>query len=239
MNAHTLLSADPRFARAIVCGSPERAKWISEFLEGSAPVARNREYHSYCGRFDGADVLALSHGVGAAGAAIAFHELLGAGARAIVRVRTAGGLQDDSAIGDIVVPWAAIRQDGVTPKMVPEGFPAVAAPELAASLAAELAKKNALCRTGLVATSDLFYPGPLGHDLAPLRDCGALAAEMECSALFVAASLKRAKAAAVLVLDGNPLKWSEGQYDPDPQRLRASMEQAIRAALAALARSEA
>jgi uridine phosphorylase len=90
-------------------------------------------------------------------------------------------------------------------------------------------------KRGLILTSDLFYPGPLDDELAFYSKANALAVEMECSTLFIIGQLRGIQTAATLVLDGNPLKWHEGVYDPDPKRLQASVEACARAALSTLA----
>jgi uridine phosphorylase len=229
MKPHIRLSSDPRFKRAVVCGAPERAALIASQLEGAKELSKNREYHSYIGKHKGVEVMAVSHGVGSAGATICFQELMDVGVESIIRVGTAGGLQDDSQIGDVALATAAVRQEGVTPLMVPMGFPAVADPALTASLARALKEKGRKFHQGVIVTSDLFYPGLLENDLKLYQKAGAVAVEMECSALFVSAWLRKVKAAGVLALDGNPLKWSEGNYNPQA----GSLDQALRAAIAA------
>ncbi|MGE0526209.1 MAG: nucleoside phosphorylase [Bdellovibrionales bacterium] len=234
MKTHIQLKPSPEHARVIVCGSPERARLVSEFLTGSRQVAQNREYHSYLGTYANHSVLVASHGVGSAGAAICFQELIDAGAQAIIRIGTAGGLADSARISDIVLPVGAVRKDGASTLMVPPQYPALPDFDLTSSLHLCLEKKGIAHRRGIVLTSDLFYPGPLGNDLDFFKSIGVLAVEMECSTLFVIGLLRGVRTGALLVLDGNPLKWSEGQYDPDPNRLRDSLEKCIEAALSSL-----
>ena len=229
LKPHIRLAADPRFKRAVVCGAPERAALIASQLENPQELAKNREYHSYIGKHKGVEVMAISHGVGAAGATICFQELIDVGVQSIIRVGTAGGLQDEAQIGDVALAVAAVRQEGVTPLMVPMGFPAVADSALTAGLAGALLEKGRKFHRGVVLTSDVFYPGILDTDLRLYQKAGCVAVEMECSALFVTALLRRVRAAGVLALDGNPLKWAEGNYHPTA----GSLDQALRAAIAA------
>jgi uridine phosphorylase len=69
-------------------------------------------------------------------------------------------------------------------------------------------------------TSDLFYPYPvLGDDLALWARAGAVAVEMECSALFVIASMHGVETGAILTVDGNPLaEHTSDMSDYDPHR---------------------
>lgn len=234
MKPHIKLAPSDTYTRALVCGSPERAEFISGFLKSPKNLAKNREYHSYLGQFEGQDILVMSHGVGSAGAAIGFQELMDVGAKAIIRIGTAGGLYDDVQIGDIVVPTAAVRRDGVSRLMIPTDFPAVPDFELTHLLRKGMEATSARFKSGVIMTSDLFYPGLIDDDLKLFQKAGAVAVEMECSTLFVIGHLRGVRTGALLVLDGNPLKWEEGHYDPNPNRLMASMETCVQTALKAL-----
>ena len=226
---HIKLSPDTRFQRAIVCGAPERAALIASQLKDSSELAKNREYHSFIGKHQGVDVVVMSHGVGAPGATIGFQELIDVGVKSIIRVGTAGGLQDDAKIGDLAVATAAVRQDGTTAMMVPVGFPAVADLEVTTALSMALEKSGKKVHQGIVVTSDLFYPALMENDLAKFRSANAVAVEMECAALFVTGTLRKVRTGSVLALDGNPLRWDQGVYDPHSN----AMDLAIRAAISA------
>ena len=236
--AHIQLEKNEQYQRVVACGSPERAEKMSALLENARPVARNREYHSYLGRHKGKDIMIMSHGVGASGAAICFQELIDVGAKAIIRVGTAGGLYDETQIGDIVVATSAVRKDGVSLQMLPPEFPAIGDLDIARSLVDGLRAKGWTGKAGTVVTSDLFYPGLLDTQLEMYSRAGAVAVEMEISALYIIAQLRRIKAGALLVLDGNPLKWSQGLYDPRPERLATSMEICFKTAFDTLAAVE-
>lgn len=231
---HIKLSKNERYKRAIVCGAPERAAKIAARLTDSEALAKNREYHSYIGRYNNEDIVVMSHGVGASGATIGFQELIDVGVRTIVRLGTAGGLQDDSGIGDIVVATAGVRKEGVSNLMVPPAFPAVADLAMTMQLLDSFRSKNIKVKTGVIVSSDLFYPGLLDPELELYKNANAVAVEMECSALFVLGSLRKVRTGSVVVCDGNPLKWKEGHYDPTSNKLQESMDKAIDACLDAL-----
>lgn len=221
--------------RVLTCGSPERAALIAKQLEQSVALASNREYHSYVGQHRGQPILVISHGIGAPGAAICWTELIELGARVILRVGTAGGLYEGAAIGDLVVPTAAVRRDGLSHRMVPPEFPAVADLALTTSLLSALSQRGTKARSGIILSTDLFYPGLLEPEQPFFARANAIAVEMECSALFVLGALRRVATAAVLVLDGNPLT---GLYDPTAPRLVEGTYAALAAALDAVASAE-
>ncbi len=231
---HIHLSPDARYQRAVVCGAPERAELIASKLKGSKKIAENREYVSYLGNYNGASILVTSHGVGSAGAAICFNELMNVGVKTIVRLGTAGGLQDDAKIGDIIIPTAAVREDGVTRLMIDLSFPAMADLELTTNLIKAHRDGKVRAKSGIILTSDLFYPSLLPTKYELFQKAGVIAVEMECSALFVTALLRKVKAASVLVLDGNPLKWNEGNYNPQSKDMAASIDRAAEVILKVL-----
>jgi uridine phosphorylase len=206
--------------RILVVGDPFRATRVAELLDDVREISRNREYVVYGGTHHGETVGVASHGVGSAGAGVCFEELCRGGAKRLVRAGTAGGLQPDVVDGDLVVVRAAVRDEGLTSKIVPAGFPAVASVEMIQSLRAGTASRGARTAEGIVLTSDIFYPYQvLGDDLAMWSKAGCVAVEMECSALFVIGAMHGIETGAILTVDGNPLAEHTGDMsDYDPHR---------------------
>jgi uridine phosphorylase len=222
---------------ALVCGDPARAERIAERLEGAKLVGSNREYVTYRGRCRGVEVSVTSHGVGAAGAMLAFQELARAGANTILRVGTCGALRDDIQEGDLIIASACIRDDGVTDQMVPSTYPAAAAPEVVLALEAACKDEGARWQRGIVWTKSLFYPGVLTPPLEPLINAGAIALEMELSSLLVLGGMLGLQAGGVLVVDGNPTKrGSAFDYDPHRKVVDDGVALSISVALAAIVR---
>jgi uridine phosphorylase len=235
---HIHLSKNKNYGRVLVCGAPERAARIAAKLDDSRVLAQNREYHSYLGRRNGRPILVCSHGVGSAGAAICFQELINVGAQAILRLGTAGALQDHMEIGTTVIATGAARKDGVSALMVPLPFPAIPDSGFTLALQRKYETKKKQVVNGIVVSSDLFYPALLGSDLEIYRDAGAVAAEMECSTLFICGSLRKVKTASILITDGNPLKWKKGNYNPGSDILKRAMDLGIDVGLDVLSELE-
>jgi uridine phosphorylase len=238
MKNHIKLEKGQCPERVIVCGDPDRALRISKLLSNSALVSQNREYHSYLGKCESKEILVISHGIGSAGAAICFNELIDSGAKIIIRVGSAGALRDDLDIGSIVVPTAAIRRDGVSHQMVPTEYPAVPDHKLTYQLLESLSNNNCSATEGVILTSDLFYPSLLATEWEFYKKANAVAVEMECATLFIICQLRGVKSASVLTIDGNPLKWNEGKYDPDSQVFKKSLQDAAHCAIKTLVGKE-
>lgn len=222
----------------LVVGDPGRAEQAAELLESGSRVAANREYVTYTGRFAGREVSICSHGVGSAGAGICFEELARAGVRAIVRAGTCGSLRDEIGDGDLVVATGAVRQDGLSSQLVPAGYPAVPDLELTRALRALASSTDRPVHSGIVLTTDVFYPSPvLGQDWQVWQRARVAAVEMELAALFVMASLHGQAAAGLLTVDGNPARATQDMSDYDPYRevVRTGTEEMLRLALEAVA----
>ncbi|TVR86710.1 MAG: purine-nucleoside phosphorylase [Spirochaetaceae bacterium] len=225
----------------IVCGDPARAAQIAESLDTFEELSFNREYRVFHGTLGTRPLTVASHGVGAAGAAVCFKELIRGGARNIIRVGTAGSLAPDKLRdGDIVVAQAAVRCDGLTEQLVAMPFPAVADPRLSLRLHQAVCDAGATAHKspgegrseyGTILTVGAFYP-----ELEELPNnyyarAGVLAVEMEVSVLFVLAGLHGVAAAGVFALDGVAVDFDGAAYDPHREVVAGAVEISIEAAL--------
>ncbi len=217
-------------------GDPGRAARIAERLEKPEEIAKNREFHSYRGLWKGVPVGVISTGVGAPGAAICAEEAIRAGAKILIRVGTAGSLQDHVQDGHLVVALGAVRAEGTTPRLLPLEFPALSDPEVASALWEEARKVMPAVHRGVVVTLDAFYRGVLDLGLDAYAQSGALAVEMECAAIFCVAQLRGAKAGAILAIDGDARRAALGDYNPHREVVHRAVDLEIEAALNALAR---
>lgn len=226
-------------ADVVVCGDPARATRIAERLDEAILLGEKREYRTYQGRFAGKTITVCSHGIGAPGAAIAFEELIAAGAQRIVRVGTCGGMQPDLRAGDLVVATAAVDLTGYGRYTIPQGYPATADPELVLALRAAAEEYGRSPHSGIVLTSDVFYDGvqPSLPIYQTLSQANVQAVEMECSALFFIGSLRAAAAGAILAVDGNVLAQVEtvDTFNPDQSVVKTAVDDAIEIALHTLA----
>lgn len=230
-------------AYAIVCGDPARAEKISRKLEQARELAFSREYRTFVGLYEGVQIAVVSHGVGSPGAAVCFEELIRAGVTTLIRVGTAGSYTADYPAGSVIVSTAAVRTDGLTRQLVPEGFPAVAdigvtqalieaAREQGSADAATFAGKVGV---GITVTLDAFFAGVEEIPHRKYKQAGALAAEMEIAALYIVSTLRGARAGAIVAIDGFADSDLAAEYDPHTDAVGQAVEREINAALRALA----
>ena len=224
--------------RILVVGDPNRLKKVALYLDDAIEVSQNREYHSIRGHYRGTMIGAVSHGVGSAGAGACFEELCHSGATRIIRAGSAGGMQPGVGAGDVVIARAAVREDGLSQKLVPTSYPAISTPDIVIAMRNIAISLGHPFHEGTILTSDLFYPHDvLGSDLPQWQRAGIIAVEMEAATLFVICGLHGVETGAVLAIDGNPLDQDGGSmetYDPNQSAVSAAVDRTIEIALAAL-----
>ena len=223
--------------RMLVVGDPDRALRAASRLEDATEIGRFREYVTLVGHHRGTRVGVTSHGVGAAGAAVCFEELLLAGVQRVIRAGTCGGMQNDVMDGHLVIATGAVRNEGYTSQIVPDGYPAQASIDVVMALrrAAEGAEN---VHEGVALTNAAFFTHEiLGSPVPMWQKTGVKAVEMECAALFVLAGLAGRQAGAILAVDGNPLAEKNENmdyYDPHRDVVREAVGRMIGIALDAL-----
>jgi uridine phosphorylase len=218
---------------AIVCGDPRRAEVISRKLDNVRELSFAREYRTFVGEFGGARLAVVSHGVGSPGAAVCFEELIRGGVGTLIRVGTAGSYSAEHPAGSLIVSTAAIRAEGLTRQLVPEGFPAVADSAVTEALYEAALQGGGVVKKGLTVTLDVFFSGVVDIPHKTYKAAGALAVEMEIAALYVVASLRGARAGAILALDGYADADLAAEYDPHSDEVANAVEREIEAALQA------
>ncbi|MBA3307664.1 MAG: uridine phosphorylase [Chloroflexi bacterium] len=194
-------------------GDPGRVPMIAAYLDDAREVARNREYVVFTGSLEGEPVSVCSTGIGAPSAAIALEELAAIGADTFIRVGKSGGLQEDLAVGSIVIATGAVRDEGTSRAYLPLEFPAVADLAVVNALVAASGQLGLPHRTGIIESKDAFYAEiragsmPLADELtrrwSAYRQAGVLASEMEAAALFVIAAWKGLRAGCVVQVSDN------------------------------------
>ena len=220
--------------RVLVCGDPARAKQVGQKLEQPREVSYNREYRLINGELSGSMVSVVSHGVGAAGAAVCFEELIRGGGKEIIRIGTAGSLDREIIDGDIVIATGAIREDGVGEQLVALSFPAVSDHEVTRRLEDAVNKRKRKTHKGIILTVGAFYQELEELPGEYFSKTGAIAVEMEASILFIIASLNDVRAGGIFTIDGMAIDFQGDEYDPDREVVHEGINESIGIALEAL-----
>ena len=187
----------PLAERVLLPGDPGRALLLAQsLLEAPAMFNHNRGLWGYTGTApDGLPLTIQSTGMGGPSAAIVIAELADLGARRLLRVGTCGALDRSLELGDLLVVTGAISDDGASRALSPDRALAPHPALLAALLEAGADR----VRTGVVASTDLFYDGPEGEQ-ERWTAAGAIAVEMETATLLALAAVRRLEAASLLLV---------------------------------------
>ncbi len=220
---------------ALVCGDPRRAAIIAQKLDDAKELSYAREYRTFVGNYKGVPVAVVSHGVGCPGAAVCFEELIKGGVKTLIRVGTAGSYSVDYPAGSVIVSTAAVRTDGLTRQLVPDGFPAVADADVTHALYEAASKLGGTTAKGITLTLDVFFNGVVEFPHKLYKQAGVLAVEMEISALYVIATLRGVRAGAILAIDGFADDDLAADYNPHTNAVADAVEREITAALDAAA----
>ncbi|MDX8439595.1 purine-nucleoside phosphorylase [Mesorhizobium australafricanum] len=183
-------------------GDPERARWMAEtFLEASRCVNRRRGALGFTGWFRGKPVSIQATGIGVSSFLIYAHELLDYhGVKTLIRTGTCGALTEDVALRSVVIS-SSVRAEGAISGQVfglyqPAG-PHPALHALALQCAADL---GIACRAGLTVCSDVFHHPDGRARFDEPRALGALAVDMETSALYRISAHFGARALSLLTV---------------------------------------
>ncbi|MHB0867864.1 MAG: nucleoside phosphorylase [Chloroflexota bacterium] len=170
--------------------------------------------------------------IGAPAAASALELMIAAGVRTVLVVGSAGSLQPSLPVGSLVIPTAALRQEGTSNHYLPAGEPAEASRELVDNLASVAARRgNRMPTLGPIWTTDAPYR-ECADTVARHRTGGVLAVEMEAAALFSVAR-HRSVPIALLVAISDELwdSWKPGFHTLAYRRaLQGAAEIALEAA---------
>lgn len=153
--------------------------------------------------------------VGAPYAVMLAETLIAWGARTLVLLGWCGAVSDTVGIGDLVLPTSAFIDEGTSRHYVADASKSTACPSLVETLSAACASQGIAARPGAVWTTDApFRETP--DKVRGYRRQGALAVEMECSALFTLGAFRAVEVAALLVVsdDLSSLTWNPGFKDP-------------------------
>lgn len=181
---------------------------------------------------DGRVGLLGQFGIGAPAAAAAMEELAAMGTSDFVSVGTAGSLQRDLNVGDLVLCEAAIRDEGVSHHYLPAAKLATAPAALTAALGEAMRLAGIPFRAGTSWTIDAPYRETVAEARRYQAE-GVLCVEMEAAALFAVAQVRGLQVAAAFAISDSlaDLAWDPQFHGP---QVEAGLVLLYEAALTAL-----
>ena len=161
-------------------------------------------------------------GIGAPAATNLAEELIAWGAKRLVILSLAGGIQPDLAPGSLVVCDRAIRDEGTSYHYLAPAREVAASADLAARISKALDARGLDHATGATWSTDAPYR-ETREEATSYQRAGVMAVDMESAGVFAAAQVRGVRAASVLVV-GDSLAGPRWSAPPDMRALHKKIE---------------
>ncbi|MCC4312086.1 purine-nucleoside phosphorylase [Carnobacterium maltaromaticum] len=196
-------------------GDPLRAKYIAEtFLTEVEQYNRVRNMFGYTGLYKGERISVQGTGMGLPSMMIYAEELITEyNVQNLIRVGTAGGMQKDVKVRDVVLAQAATTDSSINRNTFggQVDFAPIADFDLLKTAYDIGSEKGLSLKVGNVLSADRFYNAEL--DKVKLANYGILAVEMEAAGLYSLAAKHNRKALAILTISDHIFTGEETSSD--------------------------
>jgi purine-nucleoside phosphorylase len=207
MSIHIGARAGDIASTVLMPGDPYRARWAAEtFLARPRLVNEVRGMLGYTGEWKGERVTIHGSGMGMASLSIYANELIrDFGARTLIRIGSAGSMQQEVVLRDVVLAMTASSLSTPSRGMFRElGFAPCADFGLLQAAHAAAAARKVRVHAGGIYSSDVFYDERPDLNDQMIRH-GVLAVEMETAELYTVAARHGVRALAVLTISDHLL----------------------------------
>ena len=195
------------FAKTVLMpGDPLRAKFIAEnFLDDARLVNDVRGINGYTGSYKGVPVSVMASGMGMPSIGIYSYELFNFfGVENIIRIGSAGSINNDIKLRDIVVGMGACTNSNFASQYNLNGtFAPICSYDLLKTCAETADELNLDIKVGNLYSSDTFYDDSLST--ASWGKMGVMAVEMEAAALYMNAARCGKNALAICTISDHVL----------------------------------
>ncbi|MEF2806034.1 MAG: purine-nucleoside phosphorylase [Massilistercora timonensis] len=189
-------------------GDPLRAKYIADhYLEGARCFNTVRNMLGYTGTYHGKEVSVMGGGMGMPSVGIYSYELYHFyDVESIIRIGSAGALQDELNARDIVIGMGACtNSDYASQYRLPGTYAPIADYGLLKKAVDVAEEKGIQVKVGNILSSDIFYNDDDSVN-EKWRRMGVLAVEMEAAALYMNAARAGKKALCILTISDHLFK---------------------------------
>ena len=207
------------FAKTVLMpGDPLRAKFIAEnFLENAVLVNNVRGIQGYTGTYNGKKVSVMASGMGMPSIGIYSYELYNFfGVENIIRIGSAGAMQEDIKVRDIVIGMAACTNSSFADQYCLPGKFAPICDFALLEAAVKGAREMGLSyHVGNILSSDTFYNDD-EEGSAKWAKMGVMAVEMEAAALYCNAARCGKRALAICTISDSVITGES--LDPEARQ---------------------
>lgn len=186
-------------------GDPYRAKLLADrYLEDVVQYNDVRGMYGYTGTYKGKRVSVQGHGMGMPSIGIYTYELYNFyGVETIIRIGSAGAIDESLHIGDIVIGMGACTNSNYESQYnLPGRYSPIADFNLTKKAVEAAEKFGYTYKVGNIYSSDTFYDDAMS--LKQWQKMGVLAVEMEAAALYMNAARAGKKALTICTISDCP-----------------------------------
>ena len=199
MTPHNTAEKGQIASTCLMPGDPLRAKYIAEtYLENPVLVTSVRNMFGYTGMYKGREISVMGGGMGMPSVGIYTYELFHFyGVEQIIRIGSAGALQDGVKLMDVVIGMGACTDSNYAYQYgLPGTFAPIADYGLLAKAVDTAKAQGTNVVVGNILSSDIFYNADTTVN-DKWRSMGVLAVEMEAAALYMNAARAGKRALAI------------------------------------------
>ena len=190
----------------LMAGDPLRVKFMAEtYLDNPVLFNQVRSMLGYTGTYRGKRISVMGHGMGGPSIGIYTYELYNFyNVQTIIRVGSAGSIQEDLHVGDIVIATGACTNSNYAAQYeLPGTFAPIADFALARRAVEACERMGYRHRVGNVLSSDTFYTENPHNER--WQRMGVLAVEMEIAMLYMNAARSGRKALGICTVSDHIL----------------------------------
>ncbi len=216
-------------------GDPLRSKFIAEnFLERPELVNNVRGVQGYTGYYDGVKVTVMASGMGIPSIGIYSYELYNFfGVENIIRIGSAGAMQENVKIRDIVIGQGACTNSNFVSQYGLAGnFAPIADYSLMKTAIDKCIEEGARYHVGNLLSSDTFYSDDATASAGWMK-MGVLAVEMEAAGLYLNAARAGKRALAICTISDHLLTGEAMSAEERQTSFTQMMKVALKTAVAA------
>lgn len=209
-------------------GDPLRAKFLADTYLGDVVQYNSvRGMYGYTGTYKGKRVSVQGHGMGIPSIGIYTYELYNFyGVENIIRIGSAGAIDETLHIGDIVIGMGACTNSNYEDQyLLPGRYAPIASFDLVQKAVLEAERLGYTYKVGNLYSSDTFYDDSLR--LKSWQKMGVLAVEMEAAALYMNAARAGKKALTICTISDCPFTGEATTAEERQTKFTQMMEVAL------------
>jgi purine-nucleoside phosphorylase len=214
-------------------GDPLRAKFIAEkFLENPVRYTEVRNILGYTGFYKGKRVSVQGTGMGIPSVSIYVNELFrDYGVKRAIRIGTAGSIQKDVVLRDLVIAMSAATDSGANAiRFGGRNYAPTASFALLKTAYEAAAARGWTPKVGQVVSSDMFYTED-PEEWKLWAKFGCLALEMECAELYTLAAKYGREALCLLTISDSLITHEQTTAEERQTTFTRMMEVALETAV--------